>query len=596
MGAFRPLMGSLASSLRTLAVILLILAQQDMQRLRAAPPQNSTAPEVSTAVTLPNFRLRVQRNLVLVPVVVRDGKGHVIGNLTRDDFQVFDNKKAQIISQFEIERPGGTAASSKLPVKGQPTSGALASPLQPSIPNRYVALFFDDIESTFGDLTQTRMAALRYLSTATKPGDRIGISTTSGQVMQDFTSDRDKIDATLDRLQPRPIGIKETNACPDIGPYQAYKMIYESDPFATKVADDEAYVCICELVQPAPPNCPTMANNTAQSKAQEIYEQSEMVSRYAIRGLIALITRMRMLPGERQVVMVSPGFLTNNLQYDVQQIVDSALRSRVIVNTLDARGLYVDMPMGDATKGPIITADAQDVGLKSQMVIEESREQATVLSELADGTGGVTFQNSNDYYAGFVEAGAEPAVYYVLGFSPENLKDNGKFHRIQVKVMAASASNIQARRGYFAPKKGTAPVDEAKEEIEQALFSQDKMDQIPVQFHTQFFKVGATQAKLSVLTHLDLSHLPFRKAEGRNSDNLTVVTAIFDQDGNLVTAKQQNVEFHLLDTSLARIDQSGITMRTRFDVKPGSYMVREVVRDAEGSKISALNGSVEIPY
>lgn len=596
MGAFRSLMGQPASFVRALGVILLVMGQQDIQGLRATPAQNSQTPEVSTAVSLPNFRLRVQRNLVLVPVVVRDGKGHVIGNLTRDDFQIFDNKKAQIISQFEIERPGGLATSSKLPIHGQSAAGALASPVQSSIPNRYVALFFDDIESTFGDLTQTRMAALRYLSTAAKPGDRIGVSTTSGQVTQDFTADKDKIEAAINRLTPRPIYTRQSNACPDIVPYQAYKIIYENDPFAIKVADDEAYVCMCEIVQPPPPNCSTTADSTALSKAQEVYEQNEMVSRYAIRGLNALIVRMRMLPGERQLVMVSPGFLTNNLEYDVQQIVESALRSRVIVNTLDARGLYVDMPMGDASKGPIITADAQDVGLKSQMVIEESREQAGVLSELADGTGGVTFQNSNDYYAGFVEAGAEPAAYYVLGFSPENLKDNGKFHRLRVKVMAASASNIQARRGYFAPRKGTVPLDQAKEEIEQALFSQDKMDQIPIEFHTQFFKLGATQAKLSVLTHLDLSHLPFRKAEGRNSDNLTLVTAIFDQDGNLVTAKEKNVEFHLLDTSLARIDQSGITMRTRFDVKPGSYMVREVVRDAEGSKISALNGSVDIPY
>lgn len=583
-------------ALVAVGLLLLIRGQPRSNRLDAAPPQNSAQPEVSTAVSLPNFRLRVQRNLVLVPVVVRDGKGRAVGNLSRDDFRIFDDKKLQIISQFEIERPGKAIPSSKLPVQGPAVAGTLASPVQPSIPSRYVALFFDDIETTFGDLAQTRKAARRYLSTATQPGDRIGIYTTSGQVMQDFTADKDKVDATLDRLIPRPLGAKQSNACPDIGPYQAYKMIYEQDPYSIKIADDEAYQCICAIMPNPPANCSTMADNTAQTQAQEVSEQSEMVALYAIRGLNTLITRMRMLPGERQLVMVSPGFLINNLQYDVEQIIDRALRSRVIVNTLDARGLYVDMPMGDASQGPIVTPTAQDVGLKSQIVIQESREQAAVLSELADGTGGITFQNSNDYYAGFVESGAEPAIYYVLGFSPENLKDNGKFHNIRVKVMAASVSHIQARRGYFAPKKGTAPEDEAKEEIEQELFSQDKMSQIPVEFHTQFFKLDATQAKLSVLTHLDLSHLPFRKAEGRNSDDLTVVTAIFDHDGNLVTAKQKTVEFHLLDTSLARLDQSGITMRTRFDVKPGSYMVREVVRDREGSKISALDGSVEIPY
>ena len=39
---------------------------------------------------------------------------------------------------------------------------------------------------------------------------------------------------------------------------------------------------------------------------------------------------------------------------------------------------------------------------------------------------------------------------------------------------------------------------------------------------------------------------------------------------------------------------SGITLKTSFDVKPGSYLVRLVVRDAEGQMMSAENGTVEI--
>jgi hypothetical protein len=37
-------------------------------------------------------------------------------------------------------------------------------------------------------------------------------------------------------------------------------------------------------------------------------------------------------------------------------------------------------------------------------------------------------------------------------------------------------------------------------------------------------------------------------------------------------------------------------MRTNFDVKPGTYLVREVVRDSESGEISGLNRTVEIPY
>jgi len=55
------------------------------------------------------------------------------------------------------------------------------------------------------------------------------------------------------------------------------------------------------------------------------------------------------------------------------------------------------------------------------------------------------------------------------------------------------------------------------------------------------------------------------------------------------------VDMHLKDATLAGQVNSGITVRAPFDVTPGSYFVRLVVRDAEGQKMAALNGAVEIP-
>jgi hypothetical protein len=38
-----------------------------------------------------------------------------------------------------------------------------------------------------------------------------------------------------------------------------------------------------------------------------------------------------------------------------------------------------------------------------------------------------------------------------------------------------------------------------------------------------------------------------------------------------------------------------VVIRTDFDVKPGAYLVRLVVRDAEGQQITAENAAVEVP-
>jgi hypothetical protein len=95
---------------------------------------------------------------------------------------------------------------------------------------------------------------------------------------------------------------------------------------------------------------------------------------------------------------------------------------------------------------------------------------------------------------------------------------------------------------------------------------------------------------------VDLHLLHFRKGDGRNRNNLTFVTALFDRDGKYLAGKEKLVEFRLLDGSLERLLESGVTTKTSFEVKPGTYLVRQVVRDAEGGQLAGLNRTVEIPF
>jgi uncharacterized protein (DUF2141 family) len=98
-----------------------------------------------------------------------------------------------------------------------------------------------------------------------------------------------------------------------------------------------------------------------------------------------------------------------------------------------------------------------------------------------------------------------------------------------------------------------------------------------------------------VLTHFDVKNIHFRKEQGRNADVLTIATAIFDDNGNFVAGGEKTVQMKLLDTTYTRLSRSGLTLKSSYDVKPGSYMVRLVVRDAEGSQMAARNGAVVIP-
>lgn len=184
----------------------------------------------------------------------------------------------------------------------------------------------------------------------------------------------------------------------------------------------------------------------------------------------------------------------------------------------------------------------------------------------------------------------------MLGFAPENLKPDGSFHTLKVTLSTGDKLNLQARHGYFAPKHGESEQAAAKEAIESEVFSREEIHELPVELHTQFFKPSDTEAKLKVLASVDLKLLQFRKDEGRNRNDLTIVSALFDNNGNFVTGMEKVVHMRLLDATMARLKQAPpIKVTSNFDVKPGSYLIRLVVRDAEGKLMATENGAVEIP-
>jgi hypothetical protein len=226
---------------------------------------------------------------------------------------------------------------------------------------------------------------------------------------------------------------------------------------------------------------------------------------------------------------------------------------------------------------------------------ESESSNQLVLGELADATGGTYFHNNNDLQEGFRRVAAAPEYSYVLGFSPQNLKLDGHYHKLKVTLSDPYTYTLQARRGYYAPKQALDPAEQDKQEIEEALFSQDELHDIPVELHTQFFKSSDDNAKLTVVAHVDVKGLHFRKVDGRNRDDLTVVSALFNRNGDYIQGTKKILEMRLRDETLEHKLGSGITMRTSFDVKPGSYLVRLVVRDAEDRLMSARSGAIEIP-
>ncbi len=563
-------------------------AKTDAAAKPAQAPASSENQEVSTRDTPTTFKVRV--NLVLVRVVVRDSHGKIVPNLKKEDFQLYDNRKVQTISSFSVETPesraAATAASST--DAGSAANGESAGVKAAVLPQRFVSMVFDDVQLSMQDAVFVRDSATRFFDSLAA-SDRVALSETSGQLTLDFTDDHEKLTKALLGITPHPLANRSASNCPDISYYQADLIENKSDTQALAVATQDALHCAFN----DDPRMMGAAQSMAQGAASTTLATGDSEVQYAYSHLEAAVRRLANMPGQRVLVLVSPGFVSTTLQSAASELIDRATRANIVINTIDARGLYVPDLGGDIADPPRMGFSGSGVLASYRVAAQLAQED--VLVQLADGTGGKFYHNRNDVDEAMRQAGAAPAYSYVLGFSPQNLKIDGRFHTLKVSMTNKEKFEIQARHGYFAPKTVADPAEATKQEIQEALFSQEEIRDLSIDFQTQFFKKDEVEARLAVLTHFDLKGIHFRKVQGRNNDQLTIVTGIFDENGNMVTGGEKIVEMKLLDTTYTRLSHSGFTVKSSFDVKPGTYLVRLVVRDAEGAQMAARNGAVVIP-
>lgn len=580
----------MASLFRAVAVAVfgaMIAASQDLPKPpdlpAAAPPKPQT--EMSQKDEPALFKARV--NLVQVPVVVRDRQGKAVGTLKKEDFQLFDRGKPQYIARFSMEK-GGARPKGSIDGDGaaQPKTADTAPPID--TPERFIAYLFDDVHSKFNELAQTRDAVRRQIDNELRPTDRAAIYTTSGQTQQDFTDDRNELHRALAELRQRPVAGQGLNRCPNMTYYIADQIVNKHDPNTLEAVVQDVMACN-NMTPDQRPQAQTMADTSAR---QEI-GMGDHETRLALGVIRDIVRRMAAMPGQRTIILISSGFVTlaEHATYK-SEVMDRAIRANVLINALDARGLYTVMP--DISKQ---TANAFSQRIYDQLQRENMSANADVMAELAAATGATFIQNNNDFDDGLRRLAIAPEYYYVLAFSPQNLRMDGGFHALKVSVQKTIRDvAINARRGYYAPTHAEDTKETARRELEEALFSREEMIDIPVEFGTQFFKTSADAAKLAVLIKLDVRKLKFRKEDDRNKNEVTLVCGVFDRNGVYVTGIQKLIEMRLKDETLEKRLDNGITIRNNIDVKPGRYAIRIVVREAEGQLMSARNGTVEIPY
>jgi hypothetical protein len=278
-------------------------------------------------------------------------------------------------------------------------------------------------------------------------------------------------------------------------------------------------------------------------------------------------------------------------------VVDRALRAGVVINSLDAKGVYSDAPARPPDE--IATMSVAKMPI-STFVFEVSSvggrlgELAEPMARFAASTGGLFFRNNNDLDLGFRQIGVEPEVTYHLGFSPDDAAADGKYHKLMVRLASSNTGVVQARPGYFAPERAAAPekpgpAEEARANLDRAVMSSEILSGFPVVVNV---KAGSP---VNVAANVDITQLRFLQQDGRKVQRLTFVAALLDAQGKLVAAKEGTMELALTDATFGQMSLTGLKANLSLQAPPGVYRVREVVQEGVDGRIAASLQPVEIP-
>ena len=303
----------------------------------------------TTASNLPTTRLKVNSNLVVVRVVVRDAQGKPVKGLGKEDFKLFDSGKEQPIAQFEVE---AAVEPPSPPVVAHGPEKAVAA-LSPALPGRFLALYFDDLNTSDSDMIQVRQAADDYLAANLQPADRVAIFT-SGEMLSDFTSDPKQIHEALSRLRSVRALSTHLRDCPDLSDYQALEMLKtvgrldlnhpgtRQMPGGWRTKRQRPAVACSGI--------PIPDRNLLLGRATTVAGQAEILRRSNLRELEQVVKYTAQMPGQRTVILGSPGFLLEEDQFQLERIIDQALRLQVVISSLDPRGLAVLVRQVDASQ------------------------------------------------------------------------------------------------------------------------------------------------------------------------------------------------------------------------------------------------------
>jgi VWFA-related protein len=552
------------------------------------------------------FTFRVPVDVVVVSIVASDKSGNPVKDLTMNDFKVYEDGKPVPIHTFSLE-----SYKSTQPVQANRTQSVGVEPGTLSKPEevaptqtRMITLFLDDVTNEKPEnLIQLQPVISKFLEGDLQAGDMVSFQTASGSFHEDFTTDKESILSNVSSFVMKASYSRVSReSCPDLTDLQAYQIHNAvSNPEPLQVAIAETIVCTGREADLDSDNNQIrqsvlqQADNTVHATAYSLYEENQFRYRQLLSSLKQQVRSLKHFEGRKSLILFSDGFLADDVRFDLQEIVDAALRSGVVFNTLDIRGLYTTEL--DASKSGIVSRRSDlftTLSQKSQIRFDDMSQQDQPLHQLSHETGGIHIGNTNDLAGGLKKILNTDSSYYVLSYASPLSASDGRYHRIKVDVNRPGI-HISYRRGYYAPKEQRTFERRKKEDILEALHAPGNLNEIPIQLSYNYFQLDESRYQLALLTKVNVHGMKFIEEDSRYKNLINLVVVAFDENDQYVDGLEKSMELNLSDPSYQALLSNGFTSKVSINVPPGRYKIRAVVRESVNTRMGSVRKNIELP-
>ncbi|MGH9774777.1 MAG: VWA domain-containing protein [Candidatus Acidiferrales bacterium] len=514
-------------------------------------PTGTAAPQQNATAVPPQRILSVTTRLVRIAVLVQDKSGKPITGLTQKDFNLFDDKKPQAIQFFAVETSQALPAGGQLQIRDTYTNEMAE---QNGVPSNLTVILLDSFNTGFLDQATVRNQVVKFLLTI-QPQDRVALYALGShlRVLHDFTSDATSLLEALKKYQGE--STQDVDA-PQSGPTNQYNR------------------ALVELFE-----------ESGESETQALSLDHVHFTAEALR---MIANHVGSLPGRKNLVWVAGSFPLNfessalGRTADGRKIpfaTDSELTMQALNNAnmaiypVDARGLIDPGPNGEGVR---VTKEVDISSLGA-------------MQNLARRTGGRAYFNSNDIMGSVRKTIDDSRVTYELGFYPAEVKWDGSFHAIRVKVNRPGVQ-VQTRDGYYALAKPDEALPTQSQLISEAAVSPVEATGIRVSVRVHSLSEEG-QRKLGVSVFVPAEQLELEQGNGKWSDSVDITFFQLDNRKLVLQSRFKALPLSLDTEAYGRMMQEGLSLTGELEIQPNASELRVIVLDAGNGKI----GSVDVP-